>query len=235
MPTVLITGSSRGLGLEFARQYSDLKWKVIATCRNIERATELKNISGDIHIYQMDIGSEQEILRTSKQLEGTEIDVLINNAAVHGPKDNSASFGNLNSQKWSDTFKINTIGPLKVTEAFLNNVKKSVEKKIVFLSSRGGSISERGKLPHHKPGGSYIYRSCKAALNAATQSLGFDLKDEGVSIVSLHPGYVTTDMSNVDTGLDAQTSVSGMIQVISRATTLENDKFFTFEGELIPW
>ena len=114
-------------------------------------------------------------------------------------------------------------------------MKKFFIKKIVFISSRSGSITERGTLPHHKPGGPYIYRSSKAALNAITQSLSYDLTRQGFCVIVLHPGFVKTEMAIGDTKLDVSTSIAGMKKIIAESTPNDNGLFRTFEGEKIFW
>ena len=160
---------------------------------------------------------------------------MINNAAVHGPYDEKSSFGDIDINSWLKVIRVNTISPLKVTEAFIENIKLSDKKTIVFISSRAGSVSERGLLPHHEIGGSYIYRSSKAALNAATQSLSFDFTTWGIGILVLHPGFVKTEMAGIEGDIDVKTSVSGMRKVIEEFTPSENGKFFNYDGEVIPW
>ena len=235
MPTVFITGANRGLGLEVSRQYANDGWEVIASCRNPEAAQELKSLQGNVKVCQMDITDQKQIKKVSLEYRNHAIDVLINNAAEHGPYDNSASFGDIDANEWLKVFLSNSISPLKVAEAFLENVKRSAQKKIAFISSRAGSISERGKLPHHQHGGSYIYRSSKAALNAATQSLAFDLEPQKICVIVLHPGFVRTGMSEDDAELDASISIAGMRKLISESTPKDNGLFRTYEGELISW
>ncbi len=235
MPTVFITGASRGLGLEFARQYAKDEWKVIATCRNLELADELKSIQGKLYIREMDVTKKDQIDKITCEFKEEKIDVLINSAAKHGPYDESSSFGNIDIEEWLDVMETNAIAPLKVTEAFFENVKRSEQRKIVFISSRAGSISERGTLPHHKQGGSYIYRSSKAALNAVTQSLAFDLTQQGLCVIVLHPGFVKTDMAKGGAELDVLTSVAGMRKIIVESSPKDNSLFRTYEGELISW
>ena len=235
MPTVLITGASRGLGLEFAQQYKKCGWKVIATVRNLKNATSLNLYRNELYIREMDVTDQKSINKLKDEFQEEKIDVLINNAAIHGSHDDRSTFGNINILEWSSVMTTNTIAPLKITEAFFDNVNNSIQKKIVFISSRAGSISERGTMPHHKPGGSYIYRSSKAALNAITQSLSFDYKDQGLSIIVLHPGFVKTEMAIGDTDLNVSTSVSGMRKIIAESTPKDNGLFRTFEGEQISW
>lgn len=235
MPTVLITGASRGLGLEFARQYADDGWRVIATYHRRESVARLREISGDIHIRPMDVANPSEIEAVATDLRGEAIDVLVNNAGIHGPRDASASFGRIDVATWLDVMRVNAMAPLKVTEAFLEHVRASDQKRVVFISSRAGSIVERGLLAHQKPGGSYIYRSSKAALNAVARGLAFDLGAEGIGVLVLHPGWVKTDMGGPDATIDDETSVSGMRRIIRESSPADSGTFRNYDGEVIPW
>src|SRR5439155_18995660 len=147
------------------------------------------------------------------------------------------TFGNLDVESWLEVFRTNTIAPLKITEALIENVRSSQRKMIVFISSSAGSISERGQLPHHKPGGSYIYRTSKAALNAAAKSLAFDLKTEteGVSVLVLHPGWVRTDSGGTSADLEVAHSVKCMREVIASFSLPESGAFKDYAGRGIGW
>lgn len=236
MPTVLITGASRGLGLEFARQYSSSGWRVIATCRDSDTTVALKEIIGDIHIRIMDITNSNQILAVASEFKEEKIDVLLNNASIFGPNDERATFGTLEIMAWVNVMLVNTIAPLKVTEAFINNVMASNQKKIVFISSRSSSISERGLLPHHKrKSGSYIYRSSKAALNSAARNLAYDLAPKGIVVLVIHPGWVRTDMGGEEAIMDKQASVFSMSKVINEISINESGSFLNYDGEVISW
>lgn len=235
MPTILITGASRGLGLEFCRQYVADGWRVIATCRNLNKAKELKKISGNIQIEEMDISDLNQISRVAKKLKGKPIDILLNNAGSFGPKDKTASFGKIDIDAWVETIRINAIGPVKVTEAFLEHVKASNKKTIIFISSRSSSITERGLLPYHKWGGSYIYRSSKTALNSVARALAFDLARYGISVFILHPGWVRTDMGGKEARFDIKISVTNIRKIIERLTFEDSGVFRNYNGEIIPW
>lgn len=235
MPTVFITGSSRGLGLEFARSYAREGWRVIATCRDPSAAHDLKTVSGDVRIHALDITDTGSAKALAAELAGEPIDVLINNAGIHGHRDAKASFGDIDVEAWVEVFRVNAVAPLKVTEAFLPNVLAGKEKKIVFISSRAGSIAERGSLPHHKTGGPYAYRSSKSALNCVAKALAFDLRGQGVTVVILHPGWVKTETGGWDAPMDPSASVAGMRQVIGSSTPSDNGVFRNFDGALIPW
>ena len=235
MPTILITGASRGLGLEFARAYAADGWKVIATCRNPGSADDLKMLPGDIAICALDIAQTDQIKALAVELAAQPIDILINSAGMHGPRDTTGTFGNMDVAAWLEVVRVNAAAPLKVTEAFLPHVKAGTHKKIVFISSRAGSIAERGSLPHHKPGGPYAYRSSKATLNAVAKALAFDLRPQGISVVILHPGWVKTETGGWDAPTSPATSVADMRKVISQASPADNGVFRNFDGTVIPW
>jgi len=234
-PSILITGAASGLGLQFTKQYAASGWRIIATCRRPEMAAELRQVSGKVLIRQLDITDEQQISGLAAELKDTPLDVLLNNAAIHGPQDARASFGGLDVAAWLEVLRVNSIAPLKVTEAFLPHIRAGTHKKIVFISSRAGSIGERGLLPHHQRGGPYVYRSSKAALNAAAKSLAFDLAPEAISVLLLHPGWVLTAMGGTEAVLDQVTSVTGMRQAIERLTLAGSGKFRNYDGSAIPW
>lgn len=235
MPTVLITGANRGLGLEFAKQYGLDGWKVIATCRKPHAAKELKNITGNIDILRMDIENPNQIARVASTLKAVAIDLIINNAGATGSGDETTTFGDIDVEAWLNLIRLNTISPLKVTEAFINNIKSSRWKMIVFVSSRSGSITERGTLPHHSRGGNYSYRSSKAALNALAKSLAFDLLPIGIGVLVLHPGWVRSGAGDPEAPLNIKTSVTGMRNVISGFTPTQTGSFINHNGECIPW
>lgn len=235
MPTVLITGANRGLGLEFARQYGLDGWRVIATCRNPDSAIKLKNITGDVDILGMDIENHNQVFEVASNLKEVAIDLILNNAGATGPKDVTTSFGDIDVDAWLDLIRLNTISPLKVSEAFINNVKASQWKMIAFISSRSGSITERGTLPHHLRGGNYSYRSSKSALNALAKSLAFDLIPIGIGVLVLHPGWVNSGAGDSNATLDVETSVTGMRKIIAGFTSTQTGSFINYDGESIPW
>jgi len=234
LPTVLITGASRGLGLEFARQYASDGWRVIATCRRADLPGELKEISGDINVREMDITDTDQVTEVANYFRGVAIDVLLNNAGITGPDDQSVTFGDLDITTWHAVMGVNAMAPLKVAEAFLDNVKASEQKTVVFVSSRASSISERGYLPHHQPGGSYIFRSSKAALNSAAKNLSFDLVPSGVKVLVLSPGWVKTDAGGPNAEIDPCTSVRGMRRQIADIPATAG-QFRNYDGQVIPW
>jgi NAD(P)-dependent dehydrogenase (short-subunit alcohol dehydrogenase family) len=225
---VLITGTNRGIGLSFVEQYAKDGWNVIACCRNPQSATELQALASkhrNIQIIALDMANFLQIDTVSLQLKDKKIDVLINNAGVYP----ESSFGNADFDDWVSAFKINTMAPLKMAEAFMPHVAASQLKKIVTLSSKMGSVDD------NTSGGSYIYRSSKAAVNMVMKSLSLDLKPYGIAVVTLNPGWVKTDMGGPNGLIDSQTSVIGLRKVIADLSLVSSGKFFGYDGTEIAW
>jgi NAD(P)-dependent dehydrogenase (short-subunit alcohol dehydrogenase family) len=231
MPTVLITGANRGLGLEFCRQYAENGWDVMACCRNPSKAGELAALSqrlNTVQIESLDVAHLDQIDALAKKLSDSTIDLLINNAGVYGDQ-GSHGFGHLDYGDWLNSFTINTLAPMKMAEAFLPHIKRGSKKLIVSISSLMGSIADNDS------GGSILYRSSKAALNAAMKSLSIDLKNQGIGVLILHPGWVRTDMGGPNGLIDCETSVGGMCSVIEGFTLAQSGSFIKYDGKLMPW
>lgn len=232
MKTVLITGANRGIGLEFVKQYSKAGYQVLATTRTPLEDNELKALSQtqeNIKIFSLDVTDEKQIAGLKSMLAGQAIDILIANAGYYGPKDEQGQFGQVNTEEWQKTLLINAIAPLKLIESFVDNVAASKEKKIAILSSKMGSMSDNNS------GGCYIYRSSKAALNAVVKSLSVDLAPQGIKILSLHPGWVHTEMGGPNALIDTNTSVTGMRKVISKLTKKLSGSFIAYDNQSIGW
>ena len=227
MPTVLITGSNRGLGLEFARQYAAAGWKVLATCRDPQSATELNAVAGEIQVLPLDVSDFLAIDTVSRILSAEKIDLLLNNAGLNGSP--AIAFGETDYEDWSEVFRVNTQAPLKMAECFVEQVANSDKKLIVSLSSRLGSISENDE------GEQYSYRSSKAALNAVNKSMSVDLAGRGITTAVLHPGWARTDMGGPNAAVDPVDSVSGMRAVIDNLTSADSGRNFSYDGSSIDW
>jgi NAD(P)-dependent dehydrogenase (short-subunit alcohol dehydrogenase family) len=229
MPAVLVTGAGRGIGLEFVRQFAADGWRVVAACRKPGQAEELGRIAagagGRVSVHPLDVLDHAGIDRLAGQLQSTPIDVLINNAGVGGAQ----KFGAADYELWIETFRVNTLGPMKVAEAFVQHVASSSEKKIVTLTSVMGSIAQNNL------GGMYGYRSTKAAANAVVKSWSIDLKRHGITAIAMHPGWVRTDMGGSRATLDVATSVTGMRQVIAGLKREHSGRFLGYDGSEIPW
>ena len=226
MPSMLVTGSNRGIGLEFVRQYAAEGWRVHAACRRPEAARELAAAEGDVAIHRLDVADDRQIAALAEGLGGEAIDVLINNAGVGGPRE---GFGETDTATWLEVFRVNTIAPVHMAERFIEHLMRGRRKLIVGLTSRMGSIAD------NTGGAYYIYRSSKAALNAAMKSLAIDLAPRGVAAVVFHPGWVKTDMGGPGAQIAPQASVAGMRKKITALGPADSGRFFNYDGGAIPW
>lgn len=223
---VLVTGASRGLGLEFVRQYSDAGYRVTATCRDPGGATELQNLPGRIEIAKLDVTSEDDVDAIVEQLEDDPVDILISNAAVlGGPR---GRLENLDWAVWHRVLDVNVIGAVRIAVKLWPNVAASGEKKIVFVSSRAGLPREA------KPGGLYTYRSSKAALNAAARSLALDLLPHGVIVAMVNPGHVKTGIGGRNAPMTPTESVASMRDIIAELDTGHVGRFWHYDGRELP-
>lgn len=230
MATVLITGTNRGIGLEFVKQYLKRGDRVLATCRDPQAAgelTELAATNGDLQLYSLDVSNETSVAEFADAIKDEAIDMFINNAGVYGPRD--ASFGNVGAAEWEQVMQVNAIAPMLLTQQIIGSLRQGVDKKLVYITSKMGSIDD------NKGGGSYIYRSSKTALNSVVRSLSVDLASEGFSVAVVHPGWVLTDMGGPNALIDTQTSVSGMMGVIDNLSQSNSGQFFNYDGKTIPW
>ena len=211
MPTVLITGANRGIGLAFAQSYAADGWRVHAAARNPARAGELKKTQGDLAVHAFEVTDEKQLAALAKTLRGEPIDVLINNAGVAGEED---------TEGWLRTFAVNSIAPVRVAQALLPSLERGRNKVIASITSGMGSIAD------NTSGGSYAYRSSKAALNMAMKSLSVDLASRGFTVLVLNPGWVKTDMGGAGARLKPADSVARMRRVIDTAGPAVNGTFF---------
>jgi len=227
--SVLITGANRGLGLEFTRQFAKNNFTVFACCRDPDNADELnalQNKHQNIQLFSLEISSMASIQLLQKEITQP-IDILLNNAGI---LEEDPAFGALSIENFSQSFLVNAVSPLKVTEAFKENLAKSSLKLVVCITSRIGSISE------NHSGGYYSYRTSKTALNMLMKTAAFDLALEGIRVLLLHPGWVKTRMGGTEAALTPTESVSGMIKVITNYQTIPPEvMFYNYKGEEIPW
>jgi NAD(P)-dependent dehydrogenase (short-subunit alcohol dehydrogenase family) len=240
--TVLITGANSGIGLEFAKQYAERGWTVIATHRRDTTPDELAQLSAEhrnVKVAQMDVTRPEQVKALAAELRGQPIDVLINNAGIFSfgdwmaTNDPNQIFGTLNYDQFDTFMRTNVRGPLMVSEAFIENVKASDEKKIVMITSTLGTIStpEVGVRI-------FWYGTSKAALNKATVTLAEVLNDTDVIVVPMHPGSVRVEKQaelHNDGMLDTPDSVRQMIGTIGRLTKRDSGKFLLYDGSGLPW
>jgi len=227
MPTVLVTGAGRGLGLEFARQYMAEGWTVIATVRDPAKGAVLAELGRSVEVHMLDVTDRPAIQQLACELKGRPIDLLLNNAGIYGPR--TQDFGGTDYATWEKVLATNVMGPLAMTEALVDNVAASGRKLVVMVSSQMGSIGDNAS------GEDYIYRSSKAALNAVTKSLSIDLGRRGIAVVAVHPGWVRTDMGGPSGSLAPKTSIAHLRALFAKLGPRDSGKFFNYDGSKLAW
>jgi NAD(P)-dependent dehydrogenase (short-subunit alcohol dehydrogenase family) len=232
MKTTLITGANRGIGLEFTRQFAADGWRVLACARRPDKSDALNTLAaqhpGQISVHQLDVADHPGIDQLASSLADQPIDLLCNNAGVYTDPHGGA-LNNSDYDAWTRAFLINTMATLKMVRAFRPHIVRSDQKTVVTISSKMGSIADNDS------GGSYMYRSSKAAVNMVVKTLAIDLKPVGVIAVVLHPGWVKTEMGGPHALISSMQSVSGMREIISRLTINDSGKFIAYDGKAIPW
>jgi len=232
MPSILITGSNRGLGLEWARQYAGDGWRIHATCRHPDEATELHKLAGQfpaLAIHRLDVTREDEIQSLATELHNDAVDILLNNAGVYVEKFDDTLAAGLSYDHWLDTLRVNTLGAMRVTAAFVEHVARSRQRLVIAITSHMGSIGEISSP------GSYYYRSSKAALNASMKGLSLELKPRDIGVLLLHPGWVQTRMGGPGAQLTPAQSVRGMRAIVERFSLVDSGRFLRYNGTEIPW
>lgn len=233
-PTVLITGSNRGIGLEFARQYAERGWTVIATTRKPDKATALQALAiehKNIVIEQLDVTDFERVDVLAGKYADQPIDVLLNNAGISGGA-RKQMFTKMDYEAFAKVLQVNTIAPLKLSEAFYPHVAASRDKKIVTVTSTEGLP---GKVSRPSL---YFLRSSKAAVNMVMVNLALQLKRKGISVALVNPGPTDTDLMD---GLPKNMlrpvpdAVSDMIHNIDELTVDTSGLFITYGGSVIPW
>jgi NAD(P)-dependent dehydrogenase (short-subunit alcohol dehydrogenase family) len=229
MESLLITGANRGLGLEFARQYAMSGWRVFAGCRHPETAPELAKLakSASVTALEMDVTDAASLTQAAAALGSASIDVLINGAGIYGPK--NQEFANMDYAAWAEVLDVNTMGPLRVIEAFAEHVARSTRKLIVTITSGMGSISD------NKSGGSIAYRTSKAAVNMVIKTLALELGPRGITCIVVNPGWVKTDMGGPGATLTPADSIGAMRRLIEKIKLGDSGKFFNYDGREYVW
>ena len=231
MPAVLITGASRGLGFELAKQYAVEGWRVIACCRKPEDAIALKKLAPSardmVSVVAMDVADNDTVRNAALTLKDVVVDILINSAGIAGVPQQST--GKIDYASWVRVLDVNTMGPLRVLEAFTDNLARSERRLVVTITSGMGSLAD------NTSGGSIAYRSSKAAVNMVMRSAAIDLAPRGITCVLINPGWVKTDMGGPDATLSPQQSVSAMRRLIETLGPNDSGKFYNYDGREYPW
>jgi NAD(P)-dependent dehydrogenase (short-subunit alcohol dehydrogenase family) len=239
MSTVLITGANRGIGLEFTRQYANDGWTVIACCRDVDGdgAAELRGIpavsEGRVHLETMDMLDHGSIDAVAAKYRDQPIDVLLNNAGIIGPIPiqehvDKQHFGTIDYDVWDTVIRTNTFAPIKMAEAFVENVAASEQKKIITLSSTVGSLQE-SLIP------AFAYCTSKTAVTKAVQLLAEVLRERHIIAMAFCPGHVKTRMGAMGGTVEIPDSVSGMRGLIAGFTLADAGTFRRYNGDTVAW
>lgn len=223
--TVLVTGANRGLGLEFAKQYRAAGWSVVGTAREPDAATELQALG--VRVEALDVTSGASVAALAQRLRDQPIDLLINNAGVGIAE--MVPLQDVDLDEYERVLQVNTIGPVRVTQALLPNLRAGQGKLVVSISSGLGSIANNADA------GYWAYRESKAALNMFMRSLAVELEPEGFICIPMSPGWVKTDMGGPDATLTPEQSIGGMRKVIDGLKPQDSGKFFKHDGSTVPW
>ena len=231
MPGVLITGANRGLGFEFARQYVADGWSVFAACRDPASGGELqrlaKSAGGKLTIVAMDVTDSESVRNAAIQLKDVVIDVVINNAGITGISGQKT--GSVDYDSWARVLNVNTMGPLRVIESFVDHIARSERRLVVTITSGMGSIGD------NTSGGSIAYRSSKAAVNMMMRSAAIDLAPRRVTCVVVNPGWVRTVLGGPNATLTPRESVTALRRLIDTFDPAHSGKFYHYDGSEYPW
>lgn len=228
--SILITGANRGIGLELTRQYAAEGWQVYACCRHPAQAEALQALaaSGPVQVLALDVNHASQRASLADILQGQPIDILFNNAGVSGGWERQ-DFGHTDAESWEQTLRSNVIAPLKMMETLVEHVAASQLRIMANMSSRMGSIADNSS------GGTYLYRSSKAALNMVCVSAAHDLARRGITVVALHPGWVRTDMGGDAATLSVADSAAALRRNLAGLTQADNGRFIDIDGSTLPW
>jgi NAD(P)-dependent dehydrogenase (short-subunit alcohol dehydrogenase family) len=224
MTTVMITGTNRGLGLEFVRQYKADGAYVIACCRHPAHADSLNRLG--VRVMELDISDPTSIAVLATTLKGSPIDILVSNAGIWGPEAQSAD--TCNPDAVIETLRVNAVAPFRLAQAFKSNLQAGRDRKLAVLTSKMGSISDSS-------GSAIAYRASKAALNMIMHTVAKDWARDGILVGILHPGWVRTDMGGPNAPLDAKTAVTGLRARIAELSAQTSGHFLDYSGKEIDW
>jgi NAD(P)-dependent dehydrogenase (short-subunit alcohol dehydrogenase family) len=228
MTTVVVTGASRGIGLEMCRRFAERGDRVIAGARDPAGATKLAALARahtNLSVHALDVAREPSIRAFAASLSGAPVDLLVNNAGIGGDR---GRLPDANLSDWRAVLETNALGPVLLTQCLLPNLRAGAGKKVVHVTSRMGSVTDR------PAGGYYAYRMSKAALNMASLCMAVDLKADRIVSIVLNPGWVATDMGGSSARVSVEDSVAGMIRVIDGLTPKDSGRALHYDGTDIP-
>lgn len=232
MSSILVTGSNRGLGLEWVRQYAELGWRVYATCRDPGQADALQRLADAypaVSVHQLDVTDAEHIQQLAHELQDQHLDILVNNAGVYFERWGKDKLGSIDYAAWLETYAVNVLGAVRVTEALRKSLARSNKRLVLMTTSHMGSINETAG-PND-----YAYRSSKAALNCAVKGLVYELTPMGIGILLVHPGWVRTRMGGNMGRFSVSESVNNMRALLDRFQIQQSGHFYRYDGVIIPW
>lgn len=232
MPSILVTGSNRGLGLEWVRQFAALGWRVYATCRFPDQADALQQLaaqSPEISIHRLDVTHGEDIQALAESLQNISLDILVNNAGVYFERWGKDKLGGIDYAAWLQTYQVNVLGAMRVTEALRHSLARGDKRLVVMTTSHMGSLADIAS-PND-----YAYRSSKAALNAVVRGLVHELAPAGIGILLVHPGWVRTRMGGNQGRYSVEESVGNMRKLVDNFRKQDSGRFYHCEGQEIPW
>ncbi|MDC1286720.1 SDR family oxidoreductase [Gammaproteobacteria bacterium] len=228
--TILITGANRGIGLELSEQFASDGWAVLACCRSPDEAAALRTLAEQhpaLELHALDVTDYRQMKVLSNELRDRPIDILLSNAGIYGPR--GLGFGEVDPAQWREVLEVNSIAPLMLAQSFVEQVAASQQKLVAVVSSKMGSIGDNGG------GGNYIYRSSKTTVNQVVKCLSIDLAGRGISAITLHPGWVQTDMGGANAEISTHECASGLKAILQSAGPAQSGQFIEFNGDSIPW
>ncbi len=231
MPTLFLTGANRGIGLELTRAYLEDGWRVLATCREPGKAQDLNKLVREFpdqaRVFPLSVTDWPGIKELAGVLDGEAIDLLINNAGIR--RMDAYHLGSVDPEAFIRSVEVNALGALKVSEAFRPHLGRGESPLLVMMSSSLGSITK------NRQGADYAYRASKAAMNAVMRSLAMDLREAGIAVISMHPGWVRTDMGGAGAPLSSRESARAIQGVLGSVTLEDTGRFLRFDGNEDPF
>lgn len=232
MPSIMVTGASRGMGLEWVRQCAERGWRVYATCRDPFEAGELRRLDeqhAEISMHKLDVTDPAHVATLARALPSARIDVLLHNAGIWRDWDPTLRIGKLQFEAWEATWQVNLLGVARVTDALVEHVARSDLRLVVGITSEMGCVSSITSP------GSYAYRASKAALNAMLHGMAHELRRRNIGVLLLHPGWVRTGMGGDSAALSPAESVSGMLERIEAFTMEQSGRLYAYNGRELKW
>ncbi|WP_186396018.1 SDR family oxidoreductase [Stappia sp. TSB10GB4] len=228
--TLVVTGANRGIGLELVRRFlADGAWRIHAACRAPESAMALADLAAGhpdrLTVHPLDVTDAGSVAAFAEALGEAPVDLLINNAGVLNPHQ---ALDDLDFATRERELQVNTLAPMRMAVALRSQLRRAANPRIVTISSQMGSLAR-------PRGGSYAYRSSKAAVNKAMQGLAIDLEADGICVVVMHPGWVRTSMGGGSAEIDPQESAAGIFSVATRLSMADTGSFLQWNGEIHPW